>query len=106
MMPRHAERVPGAPSARKLLRNCWRLEIMASMTQKVNFIPQGYHTATPYLIVDDARAALEFYRKAFGAVERFRLDEPDGRIGHAEIRIGDSHIMLADEHPEIGARSP
>ena len=65
-------------------------------------IPDGYHTATPYLIVDDAARAIEFYKKAFGAAEKVRIAAPGGRVGHAEIQIGDSPIMLADEHPEIG----
>jgi PhnB protein len=69
-------------------------------------IPEGYHTATPYLIVSDAASAIDFYKKAFGATELTRMTQPDGRIGHAEIKIGDSPIMLADEFPEIGARSP
>jgi len=68
--------------------------------------PEGYHTATPYLIIKDAAQAIEFYKKAFGATEVMRFAQPDGRIGHAEIKIGDSHIMLADEFPEMGARSP
>ena len=68
--------------------------------------PDGYHTATPYLILNDATRALEFYKKAFGAEELMRLPMPGGRIGHAEIQIGDSRIMLADENPSIGARSP
>ncbi|MBP1595771.1 MAG: Glyoxalase/bleomycin resistance protein/dioxygenase [Acidobacteria bacterium] len=68
-------------------------------------IPDGYHTVTPYLIVDDAAAALDFYRRAFGGRELFRMAGPGGKIGHAEILIGDSPIMLADEHPEMGARS-
>lgn len=71
-------------------------------------IPSDYRSAVPYLIVDGAAAALEFYREAFGAVETLRLAYPDGRIGHAEIRIGDGVVMLADEHPEfdcIGPRS-
>jgi PhnB protein len=72
----------------------------------VKAVPEGYHTATPYLIVDDAARALEFYRKAFGAKERMRMAAPGGKIGHAEITIGDSAIMLADEHPEMGYRSP
>ena len=76
------------------------------MTSKVKPIPDGYTTVTPYLIVDGAAAALEFYTKAFGAKEIFRMPAPGGRIGHAEIMIGDSHIMLADEHPEIGAKGP
>ena len=60
-------------------------------------IPEGYHTATPYLIIKGAAAALDFYKQAFGATELFRMASPDGRIGHAEIRIGDSLIMLNDE---------
>ena len=69
-------------------------------------IPDGYHTATPYLIVDGAARAIAFYKQAFGAVELMRFGGPDGRIAHAEIRIGDSPIMLADEMPEMGYRSP
>jgi PhnB protein len=68
-------------------------------------VPDGYHTVTPYLIVNDAVRALAFYKKAFGAQELYRLEGPGGRIGHAEIQIGDSRIMLADEHPEFGAVS-
>lgn len=75
------------------------------MPEKVNHIPDGYHSVTPYLIVDDGARALEFYKQAFGATEVFRMDGPDGKIGHAEIKIGDSHVMLADEHPEMGGRS-
>lgn len=69
-------------------------------------IPDGYHTATPYLVVKNAASALEFYKKAFGAEELLRLASPDGKIGHAEIKIGDSPIMLADEFPEMGYRGP
>ena len=69
-------------------------------------IPDGYHTATPYLVVKNAASALEFYKKAFGAEELMRLASPDGKIGHAEIKIGDSPIMLADEFPEMGYRGP
>lgn len=76
------------------------------MKQSVKPIPDGYHSVTPYLIVHDAKSALEFYKKAFGATELFRMDGPDGRIGHAEIRIGDSPVMLADEHPDMGAKGP
>ena len=72
----------------------------------IQFQPDGYHTATPYLIIREAARALDFYKAAFGAVELFRMPMPDGKIGHAEILIGDSHIMLADECPESGARSP
>jgi PhnB protein len=77
-----------------------------SIMSKAKPIPKGYHTATPYLIVKDAAKAIEFYKKAFGAAETTRMTQPDGRIGHAEIKIGDSPIMLADEFPEMGARSP
>jgi PhnB protein len=76
------------------------------MTNTVKPIPEGYHTATPYLIVTGAAKAIEFYKKAFGAEEIMRMAQPDGRIGHAEIKIGDSPIMLADEFPDMGARSP
>jgi len=68
-------------------------------------IPDGYHSVTPYLIVNGGVKAIEFYKQAFGAQELFRI-ERDGKIGHAEIKIGDSPIMLADEHPEMGAHSP
>jgi PhnB protein len=68
-------------------------------------IPDGYHTATPYLIIKNAGAALDFYRRAFGAVELMRLVAPTGAVGHAEIRIGNSVIMLADEMPNMGFRS-
>jgi PhnB protein len=69
-------------------------------------IPDGYHSVTPYLIVKGGADAINFYKRAFGAVEQMRMASPDGRIGHAEIKIGDSIIMLADEHPEMGHRSP
>lgn len=69
-------------------------------------IPDGYHTVTPYLIVKGAPRAIEFYKKAFGATEVMRMAQPDGRIGHAEVRVGDSAVMLADEFPEMGIVSP
>ena len=69
-------------------------------------IPDGYHTATPYLIANGAARAIKFYEEAFGATELFRLADPSGKVGHAEISIGDSRIMLADEYPEMGFRSP
>lgn len=71
----------------------------------VKSIPDGYHSVTPYLIIQGAAAAIEFYKKAFGATELFRM-EHEGKIGHAEIKIGDSPIMLADEHPEMGHVGP
>ena len=69
-------------------------------------VPAGYHAVTPYLIVRNASAAIEFYKKAFGADEVHRLAMPDGRVGHAEIRVGDSVVMLADEFAERGILSP
>ena len=75
------------------------------MSTTVKPIPDGYHTVTPYLIIKGAADALEFYKKAFGATELFRM-EHDGKIGHAEMKTGDSPIMLADEHPEMGHRGP
>ena len=72
----------------------------------VNPIPDGYPLVTPYLIVDGAAAAIEFYGAVFGATERMRMPAPGGKIGHAELELGDSVIMLADEAPEVGALSP
>lgn len=69
-------------------------------------VPEGYHSVTPYLIVRGGADAIEFYQKAFGAVELFRFPSPDGKIGHAEIKVGDSPIMLADEYPEMGYHGP
>ena len=68
-------------------------------------IPVGYHSVTPYLIIKGAADAIDFYKKAFGATELFRM-EHEGKVGHAEIKIGDSPIMLADEHPGMGYVSP
>lgn len=71
----------------------------------VNPVPEGYRSVIPYLVVDDAAAAIDFYVQVFGATEVMRM-EMEGRIGHAELAIGDSHVMLADEHPEMGYRGP
>ena len=76
------------------------------MAGNVKPIPEGHRTVTPYLAIKNAAKALEFYAKAFGAVETYRLMLPDGRVGHAEIRLGDSVIMLADEFPEFGGKAP
>ena len=72
----------------------------------VKSVPDGYHTVTPYLIINGAAQALEFYKRAFGAAETVRMPDPKGRIAHAEMKIGDSMIMLADEHHEMGHRGP
>jgi PhnB protein len=69
-------------------------------------IPQGYPRVTPYLIIDGASAAIDFYTSVLGATERMRMPAPDDRVGHAELEVGDSVIMLADESPEMDARSP
>ena len=76
------------------------------MASQVKPIPPGYNTVTPYLIVRGAARAIDFYKKAFGAQERFRFSRDNGAISHGEISIGDSCLMLADELPETGARSP
>lgn len=76
------------------------------MTQTIQPIPEGFHTATPCLVVRDAARALEYYQKAFGASERCRLKTPDGKIGHAEFQIGDSIFMLSDENPGCGSKAP
>ena len=68
-------------------------------------IPEGYHSLTPYLIIDGAAAAMDYYKKAFGATELFRM-EHEGKIGHAEMRIGDSPFMLADAVAEQGHKDP
>lgn len=72
---------------------------------KVNYIPEGYHTVTPYLVIKGAAKAIEYYKNVFGATVVVRMDGPDGKIGHAELKIGDSHIMLADENLQMGNRS-
>jgi PhnB protein len=73
---------------------------------KVNPIPAGYHSVTPYLSIKGAAKAIDYYKQVFGATELFRMAAPDGKIGHAEIKIGNSPIMLADEFPEMEFVSP
>lgn len=76
------------------------------MATKVQPIPEGYAGATPYLIVDDGNRALDFYKKAFGAEELFRIGAPGEKIGHAEIKLSGGVIMVADEFPDMGAVAP
>lgn len=76
------------------------------MPSNVQPIPKGFHSVTPYLVVDDANRAIEFYKRAFGAKEIMKMEAPGGKIGHAEIQIGDSMIMLADAMPGSGNKSP
>jgi PhnB protein len=69
-------------------------------------IPEGYHTVSPYLAVDDAASAIDYYVKAFGAKEVVRMDAPGGKIGHVELEVGDSRIMLSDPFPQSSTRPP
>jgi PhnB protein len=69
-------------------------------------IPEGYHTLSPYLDIENAAEAIEFYKRAFGAKERMRMDAPGGKIGHAELELGDSVLMLADPFPQSSTRTP
>ncbi len=69
-------------------------------------IPEGYPRVSPYLVVDGAQKAIEFYTTVLGFAERMRMPGPDGRIGHAELQLDDSVVMLADEFPEMGAKAP
>jgi PhnB protein len=76
------------------------------MPAKTKPVPPGYHHVTPYLIIKGAAAAIDFYKDVLGATEIMRMPQPDGRIGHAEMKMGDSVIMLADEHPEMDTVGP
>ena len=76
------------------------------MAAKVRPIPEGYHAITPYLVVTGAARAIDFYKKVFGAREKFRMEGPGETVAHAELEIGDSVVMLADENPQHGALSP
>lgn len=69
-------------------------------------IPEGYHSLNPYLAVDDAASAIDYYKQAFGAKERVIMPGPDGKIGHAELEIGDSIVMLADPNPQSATKPP
>jgi PhnB protein len=70
-------------------------------------VPEGFHTVTPYMTVRNAARAIEFYKQAFGAVEKGGImKSPDGKVAHAELQIGDSILMLGDEFPQMGALSP
>jgi PhnB protein len=76
------------------------------MATSKNPIPKGYHTATPTLTVRNAAEAIEFYKKALGAQETMRMQGPDGKVAHAELKIGDSIIFLSDELPNMGNKAP
>ncbi len=72
---------------------------------KVSYIPKGYNSITPYLVIKGAAKAIDYYKSVFGATEVVRMNGPDGKVGHAELQIGDSRFMLADENPAMGNRS-
>jgi PhnB protein len=80
---------------------------MAKSPRSVQPVPEGYRTVTPYLVVKGGAQAIEFYKKALGAEERFRMPTPDGKgIAHAELQIGDSMVMMGEENPAMGATAP
>jgi PhnB protein len=83
-----------------------KAEAKVKAKPKAKPVPHGLHTATPYLFVQGAARAIDFYKAAFNAKELMRMPAPGGRVGHAQIKIGDSHIMLADESPDMGAPGP
>ena len=76
------------------------------MSGEANPVPEGFHTLTPYMTIKGAANAIEFYKRAFGAVETFRWADPDGRVRHAEVVIGDSPVMITDESPDHGMAGP
>ena len=76
------------------------------MPKNVKPVPEGYHSITPYLCVNGAAEAIEFYKRAFGATEIMRMPAPGGKVGHAELKFGDSRVMIADEFPEMEFKSP
>jgi len=69
-------------------------------------VPEGYQSVVPYLAVDDAKQAIEFYKRAFGATERSMMAGPDGRVAHCELQIGDAVVMLADPYPQFATKAP
>jgi len=69
---------------------------------KASYIPKDYNSVTPYLVIKGAAQAIEYYKRVFGATEHVRMNSPDGKVGHAELKIGNSFIMLADENPSMG----
>ena len=98
-----SKKVTSAKATKKVVK---KVKAKSKATKKVSFIPKGHIAITPYMIVDNGSKAIDFYKKVFGAKEMFRMDRPDGKVGHAELKIGDGKIMLANECPERGARTP
>jgi PhnB protein len=89
-----------------LLFSSWLTMNGKDLAMATSKIPAGYESVTPYLIIKNASAAIDFYRKAFGATEVLRLDGPDGTVGHAEVKIGGGHVMLAEENIDAGWKGP
>src|SRR6185437_6089540 len=90
----------------KLKKTNLKKKVTKTARKKVPYIQKGYHSITPYLIVDDCNSAIQFYKKAFEAKELFRMEKPDGKIAHAELKFGDAKIMLCDVCPEMDAYAP
>lgn len=90
----------------KLKKKTVKKKLSKPARKKVPYIQKGYHSIIPYLIIDGCDDAIQFYKKAFGAKELFRMEKPDGKISHAELKIGDAKIMLCDTCPEMNAYSP
>jgi PhnB protein len=93
---------------RKLKKSAKKLSKKAvkKVAKKVQAVPKGYSSVTPYLAIQGAAAAIDFYRKVFGAMELMRMPGPAGTLGHVEIKVGDSKVMLADESAQMNFRSP
>jgi len=89
----------------RALTSTLNLILEEKIMKKVHYIPKGYNSVTPYLVIKGAAKAIEYYKNVFGATVVVRMDGPDGQVGHAELQIGDSRIMLADENPSMGNRS-
>ena|SRR5437868_8786004 len=95
-----------ASKKRKVIRKTKNKKSAVKRKKKVLTPPKGYHSVIPYLIIQQAAKAIDFYKKAFGAKEMLRMEQPSGKIGHAELKIGDAKLMLSDECPEMQARGP
>lgn len=98
--------VKSKKTAPKLIKKISKKTVTAPKKKKVLAIPKGYHSITPYLIIDNAASAIKFYTKVFGAKETMRMDMPNGKVAHAELKMGDAKIMLADECFEMDSHSP
>jgi PhnB protein len=99
--------ISGGKSSLTLKGSVTSANLSNSISMRANkYIPEGYQSLTPYLIVWNASKAIDFYKQVFGAEQLMRMDAPGGKVGHVELNIGGSKLMLADEFPEMGAHSP